>query len=787
MAAPSRTSTSCVPRKKPVRDTLKCRRMSVALANYTATTVEVAWAGSAATLLPGGANTVTPSGAFEMYISSTGVLLTSSATTLSKLAAFSAPVLLTPVTGSGNFWIVVVDAANQVVGLFQTSSPSTPPTTTLAVVNNTPTAFTVTWALNNSNPVTLQPSPVESLVTSASISLIGGGTLTFSGTGFNGAFQISSPNPNAAAIQTVRRFPLGTYYYDIVPTLNVAALHWTYTVMFAGVQYCVNALVYNDSSQTVTIAAAPGGTEVLLWTPSAPTAPPGPPASSPAATMTVAPGAQAYLSTANGGGSAQTQFSCSAGSFLVNTTPNDSDNAVGGGIANVLYANVFGTVSSFNSNTWQIPLEIVLTNTPVTIVAQMATCNSTAKNPYWENTVEPYYQPVLVYPALGPQPTVIPQAGSSTSLVIENETTVVVKVRGAAWDKATNKAAFPGDIAGQWSATDPQAAATFAVSHKDMDDLSKSALNPPPTLLAATSSTANGVTFRYNLSVNCLYMPVGTTTAYFGNMAMYIQNVCAMPGYRDCRPVVDIAQATCAGYFNNTVGEACAAACDDNTAGLGPSGGSGSSTVVPEACQQMIETYCAGPAAIHDPACACGLLQTSDVSFEIVTGEPRQTFAGFGQAYKTITGDPLPARLEGSYAACWWPPCAGINSAMQKPSNKSLCAQNVVNCFAAINDVVTDPTSFVSQNIANACGSGNYTPVAPGAGGSSSGSLALPSPPKSGSKGLLLPAIVVGGVLLLVILVIIIVVVRVKRNGGAAKNRTAVPNTETGIEMKTAS
>lgn len=220
--------------------------------------------------------------------------------------------------------------------------------------------------------------------------------------------------------------------------------------------------------------------------------------------------------------------------------------------------------------------------------------------------------------------------------------------------------------------------------------------------------------------------------------ASYMSDVCTLPGFRDCRSVASVSQDTCIGYFSNTMGNPCVAACTGRQyAGSKDSG----NTTIDGTCQTVFEqghcgAYLSGgllqiaPSAAMDadPACACIRRASSTLKFSLDGSAEPSTFADYIASTKAF----LPQSII-DVAGCWWPPCnAGIASALPDTFNETKCLQSYTNCFAAVGQAFADPTSVIKQDIVNACGPDAYVQGSAasveGGGGSGSGSGAAPAP-----------------------------------------------------------
>jgi hypothetical protein len=217
--------------------------------------------------------------------------------------------------------------------------------------------------------------------------------------------------------------------------------------------------------------------------------------------------------------------------------------------------------------------------------------------------------------------------------------------------------------------------------------------------------------------------------------ASYMSDVCTLPGFRDCRSVASVSQDTCIGYFSNTMGNPCVAACTGRQyAGSKDTG----NTTIDGTCQTVFEqghcgAYLSGgllqiaPSAAMDadPACACIRRASSTLKFSLDGSAEPSTFSDYIASTKAF----LPQSII-DVAGCWWPPCnAGIASALPDTFNESKCLQSFTNCFAAVGQAIADPTSVIKEDIVNACGPDAYVQgSAASVEGSGSGSVATPAP-----------------------------------------------------------
>ncbi len=205
-----------------------------------------------------------------------------------------------------------------------------------------------------------------------------------------------------------------------------------------------------------------------------------------------------------------------------------------------------------------------------------------------------------------------------------------------------------------------------------------------------------------------------------GSGAQYLQNVCGGNGFTDCRPVGNRPQASCIGYFDNTVGPLCQSIVLDGASG------EGSSTTTYEAFELLANTYCkeSGAPGRSMDACACLAADSKKVlnsptrwSLPGASGSS-VSFPEYVAKYNAQGFGSMPAFMtSASYAPCWWPPCTGATPALVPlPSARGTCTGTVTNCFGAINSVVVDKTSKVKKTIVEAC-----SPPDPGGGGKVSG------------------------------------------------------------------
>lgn len=190
----------------------------------------------------------------------------------------------------------------------------------------------------------------------------------------------------------------------------------------------------------------------------------------------------------------------------------------------------------------------------------------------------------------------------------------------------------------------------------------------------------------------------------------YIQNVCGVRGFMDCRDIGPNLYPFGIGYFSATFGAPCEQSC-----GLGAL-----NTADFADCATMIETLCknAPPTALE---CACVNYGTSDVPmlyYQDGTNQTLLSYKAFQQLYSKAFGQdsnqPLPDVLTTSLN-CWWPGCNATGAMVNiygadAPLPSTACTDEdvVSNCFAAIKNITADPRSTV-KTITENCG----TPVSP--------------------------------------------------------------------------
>jgi hypothetical protein len=212
-----------------------------------------------------------------------------------------------------------------------------------------------------------------------------------------------------------------------------------------------------------------------------------------------------------------------------------------------------------------------------------------------------------------------------------------------------------------------------------------------------------------------------------GNGAQYLQNVCGGNGFTDCRPISGRPQATCLGYFDNTVGPLCQSIVLDSASGSPTD----PTTNYVSAFTVLTENYCGGPGSRgpgwSTDACAClavngsGKLASPTRWALPGAGESSISFPDYVAKYNAQGFGSMPALMTNPlYAPCWWPPCTGATPALvplaSTRGGSAACTGTVTNCFGAVNSVITDKTSKTTEIVNNAC-----SPTTPGGNANNSG------------------------------------------------------------------
>jgi hypothetical protein len=410
--------------------------------------------------------------------------------------------------------------------------------------------------------------------------------------------------------------------------------------------------------------------------------------------------------------------------------------------------------------------------------------------------------PVLLYPAVdGAAPTALPIlpagvqptiATSGATLALPGNGPVVARIVAAS-------TTCPDDIAGQWSPRDTRPSLVMVAT------AAATLFGPPATTtipglagMWVRPSGGSDIVFPLGGGTGTNPIPVESQSAlttllvstfYMGSgtcIGDYLETVCLAEGFSPCQPVVQYQQDRCLGYFHQGLGQLCAAACQGNvgtceTPGSGGSAGTAQANSIACGCE-TIANQCALVKFQGTPACAC-INRDADpgvvppLAFQVGAGSsvPLTTLAQYKAAFtRAARGQAFPAQLQ-ALEPCWWPPCAAQFPGLKDVNFKTVCGAPEVQCFAAVNDVVTDSTSIVNVDISQACGSGNaYTP-GDGGSGSGSGSEGSGLEPDESKGGLSTPALagIVVAVVVVLVGAVVAVVLLAKKPAGRPISATA--------------
>jgi hypothetical protein len=401
--------------------------------------------------------------------------------------------------------------------------------------------------------------------------------------------------------------------------------------------------------------------------------------------------------------------------------------------------------------------------------------------------------PVLLYPAVdGATPTALPVvppgvlptiATLGATLALPGNGPVVARIVAAS-------TTCPDDVAGHWSPQDTRPSLVMvAPAAATLFGPTASTVIPGLAAMWVRPSGGTDVAFPLNNATAPNPIPVGSQSAlttlvvstYFPGpgtcIKEYLQDVCAAEGFSPCQPVVQYQQDRCLGYFHQGLGQLCAAACQGNVGECNtPGSGASAGTVEADsiACQcAALMNLCVRPKFQSTPACACinrdadpGLVPP--LAFQVGAGSsvPLTTLPQYKAAFtQAARGQAFPAQLE-ALEPCWWPPCAAQFPGLKDVNFKTVCGAPEVQCFAAVNQVITDSTSVVNVDISQACGSGNaYTPGEGGSGSGSQGSGLASGGSKGGLSTPVLAGIVAAVVVVLVGAVLAVVFLAKKPAG----------------------
>jgi hypothetical protein len=246
-------------------------------------------------------------------------------------------------------------------------------------------------------------------------------------------------------------------------------------------------------------------------------------------------------------------------------------------------------------------------------------------------------------------------------------------------------------LAGQWSESDTSPAYYIAVPNSAY--MTKTNGTIVPSFVALGTATTAGVVYAVSVLVPQVTSEDATS------LGAYIKTVCITDGFdvSTCRPVVGLQQtAGCVGYFHNTLGALCTAACVGNDVVC-----TNNSQSTACACQQLASLCTTNPSNANLPMCACISRDTSPLRFQVGDLGSSVTLTEYTSR---LPNNRLPSSLQ-TQEPCWWPPCTGQFAALQDQKTKPRCEKNLVNCFAAVNNVVSSKSSQVSTDISEACAS----------------------------------------------------------------------------------
>jgi len=217
------------------------------------------------------------------------------------------------------------------------------------------------------------------------------------------------------------------------------------------------------------------------------------------------------------------------------------------------------------------------------------------------------------------------------------------------------------------------------------------------------------------------------------DLPAFVRDVCGAPGFRACRSIVGTTPSTCLGAFttvssaggglpavgaasNGQLGQACGAVCNIDTGNdavgiacravisqhcnaSGAGAGAGTGAGAGDSASGSASGSSSGSSALQDPACACALMNLSEVPVTVVAGQP-MTFLDFERWFQTnFKGHGVPALIRN--AACWWPACRGGEAALQAYTP---CPADIQQCLALVQKVTATNDSTVSVHLRNQCG-----------------------------------------------------------------------------------
>jgi len=236
-----------------------------------------------------------------------------------------------------------------------------------------------------------------------------------------------------------------------------------------------------------------------------------------------------------------------------------------------------------------------------------------------------------------------------------------------------------------------------------------SAAAPTACPLAATlagGALCNPVTASVNGPGNvppCLAGRPGSAPPplqYVQGALAFLQDQCAAWHEGGCQPIAGSIPDQCSGFLDGNLSAACTTAC-----GVGNTQATG-------ACSRLKVQFCATPAAVNAPDCACINVGTSPVPVPSFGG---LSYPEYAAKLQTEFGLPSTPQL---FPECWWPTCTeGGGILVDTSSGNDTCPTSVLSCVDAISvGNITD--SHVKAKIQNECGWG---------GGASSSSSAPPN------------------------------------------------------------
>ena len=245
----------------------------------------------------------------------------------------------------------------------------------------------------------------------------------------------------------------------------------------------------------------------------------------------------------------------------------------------------------------------------------------------------------------------------------------------------------------------------------------------------------------------------------------FVDDVCFGTGFGSCSSVSgNPPRPECLGIYSTVVSGTCQTLC----------GPGNTDAEAAAACAGASSAYCALAENFNSPECAC-INRATSTQTVYLGGVGELTFSQFLAYLQAGSGARLPQSIIDS-APCWWPLCQQGQSLSPYPLAD--CSQNLQECYVAVNNVVSDPTSVV--NITTACGApggGGGGGGGSGGGGGGGGQPPSPGPPAQALPTAAVYGIAFGSVAVILAVVIALAVVLMNKPSAAAAAAGGAPQT----------